>query len=81
MFLNCEVTGLPRPQITWYKTDVLGSRRVLPIVGGTFTVHTQGLELHDVERNDTGMYECRVENVLGSTVQTASVRVEGESVS
>ena len=54
---------------------------MLPIVGGTFTVHTQGLELHDVERNDTGMYECQVENVLGSTVRTASVRVEGESVS
>jgi len=49
-------------------------------VGSTFTVHTQGLELHDVGRNDTGMYECRVENVFGSTVQTASVRVEGESV-
>ena len=72
---------MPLPQTRWYKTDVLGTRRELPIVGSTFTVHTQGLELHDVGRNDTGMYECRVENVFGSTVQTASVRVEGESVS
>ena len=71
---------MPRPHTRWYKTDVLGTQRELPIVGSTFTVHTQGLELHDVGRNDTGMYECRVENVLGSTVQTASVRVEGELV-
>ena len=71
---------MPHPHTRWYKTDVLGTRRELPIVGSTFTVHTQGLELHDVGRNDTGMYECRVENVLGSTVQTASVRVEGELV-
>ena len=80
VFLNCEVAGIPRPQIVWYKTDVQGRRRELPIVGDTFTVHTQSLELHDVARDDTGMYECQAGNVLGASSQRATVRVEGESI-
>lgn len=80
VFLNCEVAGIPRPQIVWYKTDVQGRRSELPIVGDTFTVHTQRLELHDVARDDTGTYECQAGNVLGASSQRATVRVEGECI-
>ena len=79
VFLNCVVAGLPLPQTTWYKTDLQGSRSELQFVGDTFTVHTQGLQLRNVTRNDTGTYECQARNVLGSSTQRATVRVEGES--
>lgn len=76
-FLSCEASGLPLPLPTWYRTSELGIREQLPIRGDTFVVHTQGLQLSGVVREDSGTYECVVDNVLGSDRQSARVRVEG----
>ena len=79
-YLDCGVTGLPLPRITWYKTDVLEERRQLPIVGETFVVFTDGIQFSNVVQNDTGVYECVAENVIGRFVANASLRVEGVCV-
>ena len=39
---------------------------------------SQGLQLLGVVREDSGVYDCVVENVLGRDQQSARVRVEGE---
>ena len=77
-FLSCVPNGFPQPWTTWFKTDIFGSRSQLPNFGITFTKFSNGLQLHDVGREDSGMYECVAENRLGSMRQDAMVRVEGE---
>ena len=77
-FLNCVPDGFPQPWTTWFKTDIFDVRTQLPNFGATFSKFSNGLQLHDVSREDSGMYECRVENRLGSSQQMAMVRVEGQ---
>ncbi len=77
-FLDCQASGFPSPHSTWFKTDfVSGQREELSIVGPTHTQLSMGLQLQGVQGNDTGMYECEVENAFGRRVQQATVRVEG----
>ena len=78
-FLSCVPNGFPQPWTTWFRTNIFGARSQLPSLGDTFTKFSNGLQLHDVSRDDSGTYECRVENRLGSTEQQALVRVEGEA--
>ena len=61
-----------------FKTDIFEARTELPNFGTTFTKFSNGLQLHDVGREDSGMYKCFVENRLGSMRQDAMVRVEGK---
>ena len=77
-FLICVPNGFPQPWTTWFKTDIFGARSQLPNFGTTFTKFSNGLQLHDVGREDSGMYECVAENRLGMMQQNAMVRVEGE---
>ncbi len=65
------------PWSTWFKTDMFGVRSELPTLGPSFTKLSSGLELHDVNREDTGIYECMVDNGVGTTQQSANIRVEG----
>ena len=78
--LPCLSTGLPQPWSTWFKTDNTGVRNELPTIGSTFTKLTTGLELHDVAREDSGVYECMVQNGIGSAAQAATIRVEGKGL-
>ena len=55
-------------------------RNELPTVGSTFTKLTTGLELHDVAREDSGVYECMVQNGIGTAAQAATIRVEGKGL-
>lgn len=48
--------------------------------GATYTRLREGLRLHDVTSGDSGMYECMVDNRLGTDSRTAMVRVEGKDV-
>ena len=54
-----------------------GQRVELGIVGPTHTQLSLGLQLQGVSGNDSGTYECEVENALGRIVQQATIRVEG----
>ena len=76
--LSCVSTGLPQPWSTWFKTNTSGVRSELPTIGPTFTKLSTGLELHDVDRDDSGLYECVVDNGIGTAQQSATVRVEGK---
>ena len=48
------------------------------ITGPTHRIETQGLNLVNVGRNDSGWYRCQAENGLGSASMTARIRVEGK---
>ena len=77
--LECSADGFPSPHSVWFRTDLVSQQRVeLSVVGPTYTQLTSGLELHDVDERDSGLYMCMVENALGSSIQQAVVRVEGQ---
>lgn len=78
-FLNCTVSGFPSPRSSWFKTNLLtGRREELAVVGPTHVRYSNGLQLHNVGRDDNGMYQCVVHNALGMITNQATVRVGGE---
>ncbi|XP_062584185.1 peroxidasin-like isoform X2 [Saccostrea cucullata] len=68
---TCEVSGNPRPNITWYKgnTEVLTNDRRIQIVN-------EGRQLRIVllQSTDRGTYRCRGENTAG-VVESSSARL------
>ena len=50
------------------------------MIGPSHFQLSTGLQLQNVGRNDSGTYECLVENLLGMASTTATVRVEGEGM-
>ena len=63
VIIACSVTGQPQPKVAWSKA--IGS---LP---DRTAVKNGALKIHNVSRKDGGIYICKAENILGSTVKTA----------
>ena len=68
--LKCSADGNPPPKVTWSKMDAR-----LPV--GRHVVESSGaLMLKDVKPGDEGVYNCRVENLLGSVNASLNVTVQ-----
>ena len=79
-FLDCAVIGLPNPRIDWFMTNETGGiRQLVATVGEHYVVHTESLQLVNVTQQESGVYQCRVMNELGTYTKTVRVRVEGET--
>ena len=75
--LDCTVSGFPHPHVNWFKTGFIsGQMEELGIVGPSHIQLSVGLQLQDVGRNDSGIYECVAENAVGRTTSQATVRIE-----
>ncbi|XP_033728727.1 myosin light chain kinase, smooth muscle-like isoform X3 [Pecten maximus] len=76
--LECEVTGLPRPQMTWHKDkrEILDSQ--------DFQISTIGnkcrLTIAEVFPEDEGRYICKAVNSLGEATASCQLLVEGGSL-
>ena len=78
-FLDCAVIGLPNPRIDWFmRNETGGIRQLVATVGEHYVVHTESLQLVNATQQESGVYECRAMNELGTYNKTATVRVEGE---
>ena len=64
--IACTATGQPFPSVKWYKS--VGS---LP--EDRAEVKNGYLTIYNVSRKDGGVYICNVENILGSTADTAQL--------
>lgn len=59
--LSCEVTGLPRPQVTWmHNTNELGEEQT-----GSEVLASGSLLIQSVGARDMGIYQCIVRNEMG----------------
>ncbi|EDW78831.1 uncharacterized protein Dwil_GK12503 [Drosophila willistoni] len=68
--LDCEVSGLPRPQITWmHNTNEISETesKTQILLSGT-------LVIHDVNANDMGIYQCLGRNEMGE-IKSQPVRL------
>ena len=75
--LDCVAIGIPNPHSSWFHTNFIsGQREELGVVSSSYFQLSTGLQLVDVGRNESGLYECLVENALGNASETATVRVE-----
>ena len=73
--LECDVTGLPSPNITWLKDG----GRVLPTQDGRVTFPApSSLKVMFVTSADGGSYTCQAQNVAGTATQSVDVQVRGE---
>ena len=87
--LPCNITGQPRPVVTWYKDDVMLVRSdgylnasVAASTGGRLAVLEDGsLRIQQVQHSDQGSYSCAGSNANGTTASNTSyltVLGEGE---
>lgn len=78
-FIDCVVSESPNPRIEWFFTNEMGFKSQLTsTVGDHYVIHTVKLELRNVTQQNSGVYECEVENELGRDFRSALVRVEGQ---
>uniref|UniRef100_A0A667FEB1 receptor protein-tyrosine kinase n=1 Tax=Lynx canadensis TaxID=61383 RepID=A0A667FEB1_LYNCA len=72
---RCHVTGVPEPQITWFKNNHQIQQEPGIILGpGSST-----LFLERVTEDDEGAYHCRATNQKGSVESSAYLTVQGTS--
>ncbi|KXJ10410.1 Ryncolin-3 [Exaiptasia diaphana] len=67
--LHCSSSGYPRPDVVWSKENgTLPHKRAV-------VDSTGKLDIKHVTINDSGIYQCKASNLLGSTKTTAKLQV------
>ncbi|XP_037065678.1 myosin light chain kinase, smooth muscle isoform X3 [Peromyscus leucopus] len=72
---SCKITGRPPPQVTWLKENVPlqpSARVAMSEKNGM-----QILEIHEVTRDDMGVYTCMVVNGSGKASMSAELSIPG----
>ncbi|XP_022370655.1 myosin light chain kinase, smooth muscle isoform X4 [Enhydra lutris kenyoni] len=72
---SCKITGRPQPQVTWLKGEVPlqpSARVSMSEKNGV-----QVLEIHEVSRDDVGVYTCLVVNGSGKASMSAELSIQG----
>ena len=73
--LQCEVSGEPRPQVTWTKNGVRLSSQTDPHY---YITETGSLQIFSAHPDDTATYSCTAINVAGVTEKRIMLFVHGE---
>ncbi|KAK6167247.1 hypothetical protein SNE40_021325 [Patella caerulea] len=73
LYINCPVSGIPPPQVTWYKDGMV----VSPELDPNLRIQANGrrLEIVSAQVRDRGRYECVGENIAGKTDKAYTVDV------
>ena len=70
LYLFCEVDGNPKPLVTWRKNGKVLQR----------CINETDFIVHDASKKDSGRYECRASNSVGTVSYTVKVTVQGELI-
>ena len=84
--LLCNASGVPTPDITWWKTWsngssmlVLEDQRIVIMTTSEMNNVTSELIIEQAQPSDAGNYTCTATNVVGSVSATANVFVQGKT--
>ena len=69
--LTCNATGVPFPQLAWYKDGVL----LTASIPGRLDVQTNEISVYNVTLSDQGVYSCVASNAAGSSLANAMVDI------
>ena len=86
--LTCGASGVPRSDITWWRTWSNGSSTQLVSDGQSISIITSSsarnttstLTIQSAQPSDAGNYTCTATNVVGSVSATANVFVQGKGI-
>ncbi|KAL4218919.1 Hemicentin-1 [Mactra antiquata] len=73
LYLDCPVTGIPRPNVIWYKDNEILSPDLDPNL--RLLAEGRRLEVIDARVSDAGRFKCVGENKAGTTEREFSVDV------
>ena len=78
LVIDCPVSGIPLPQITWYKDNEL----MTPDIGQNLNLYDGGrrLEILSALVSDAGNYRCVGSNDAGNTTKDFYVDVYGKII-
>ena len=83
--LTCGASGVPTPNITWWRTWSNGSSTQVSDGQNIFIITlsiarntTSTLTIQSAQPSDAGNYACTATNVVGSVSATANVFVQGK---
>ena len=83
--LTCDASGVPTPDITWWRTWSNGSSTQVTEGPNVFIMPTSyvrnatsELNIQSAQPSDAGNYTCTATNVVGSVSATANVIVQGK---
>ncbi|KAJ8398301.1 hypothetical protein AAFF_G00428710 [Aldrovandia affinis] len=71
--LECPITGVPLPTVSWRKEEGALSSSAVPLLDGS-------LMLHNVSVDDDGTYSCVVSSPLGKALASTVLHVSGPVV-
>ena len=66
---TCQAKGFPRPSINW-------TRLGMPFPAGKTTISGGSLTINNLSPADSGVYECRATNSMGTTKTKMNVAVQ-----
>lgn len=76
LIFECELIGLPKPDIEWYRSDQLLTDdgrtvfKIQPIGDNKYTVI---LDLDDVVETDAGLYKVKARNKMGEVAASINL--------
>ena len=73
---TCVVEGIPTPTVTWYYNGG-NPHGVISVSGSNLNINTLTISTPIVE--DTGMYQCIAENVVGKVQRSWALQVRSPS--
>ncbi|KAM4860047.1 vascular endothelial growth factor receptor 1 [Thomomys bottae] len=73
--LDCHASGIPEPQITWFKNN----HKIQQAPGIILGPGNSTLFIERVTEEDEGVYQCRATNQKGATESSAYLTVQGTS--
>ena len=86
--LTCGASGVPTPDITWWRTWSNGSSTQLVSDGQNISIKTSSsarntastLTIQSAQPSDAGNYTCTATNVVGSVSTTVNIFVQGKGI-
>lgn len=74
--LKCKFSGIPRPEIHWYRDN----RELTPNKQISLRDNNTVLDIRYITIEDEGKYKCVVSNRLGSAVRETSLKIKSKKI-